>query len=70
MSYDSVKIEFDSTEAVKAIQDSSPTSSNFALIRRIQYLLMNVRSWVINHLPRERNKTIYCLAKKALVTNQ
>ncbi|KAK5771194.1 hypothetical protein PVK06_047378 [Gossypium arboreum] len=47
MSYDGVRIQSDSMEVVKAIQDFSQTSSNSALFRRIQHMLLNVRSWVI-----------------------
>ncbi|MFQ6650171.1 hypothetical protein Gotur_022340 [Gossypium turneri] len=53
MSYDGVKIQCDSSEVVKAIQDSSLTSSNSALFRCIHHLLVNIRSWVIQHHPRE-----------------
>ncbi|MFQ6635472.1 hypothetical protein Gotur_012442 [Gossypium turneri] len=62
--YDGVLIQTDSLEVVKAIQDSSPSSSNSTLIRRI-----NVRSWAIQHFPREHNKVADCLAKMAFHTN-
>ncbi|KAG8490303.1 hypothetical protein CXB51_015481 [Gossypium anomalum] len=59
MSYDGVRIQSNSMEVVKAIQDSSPPSSNYALVRRIQHLLVNVKSWVIQHLSRECNKIAF-----------
>ncbi|KAH1046037.1 hypothetical protein J1N35_036821 [Gossypium stocksii] len=48
----------------------SPISLNSAHIRRIHNLMVNIRSWVIQHLPREYNKTADCLAKMALETSQ
>ncbi|MFQ6658147.1 hypothetical protein Gotur_027640 [Gossypium turneri] len=48
--YDGVLIQTDSLEVIKAIQDSSPSSLNSTLIKRI-----NVCSWDIQHFPREHS---------------
>ncbi|KAH1114561.1 hypothetical protein J1N35_007939 [Gossypium stocksii] len=68
--YDGVRIQYDSMEVVKAIQHFSLTSSNSAIIRRIRHLLVNAKSWVIQHFPRDCNKIADCLAKMALDTNK
>ncbi|MBA0730446.1 hypothetical protein Golax_022436, partial [Gossypium laxum] len=43
--YAGMMIQTDNLEAVKIIQDSSLTSSNFVLIRRIHLLLVNAELW-------------------------
>ncbi|MBA0552217.1 hypothetical protein Golob_023047, partial [Gossypium lobatum] len=68
--YDGVRIQSNSVEVVKAIQDFSLTSSNSAVIRCIYHLLVNTKSWVIQHFPRDCNKIANCLAEMALDTNQ
>ncbi|MBA0660315.1 hypothetical protein Goklo_012351 [Gossypium klotzschianum] len=45
--FDRVLIQTDSIEAVKAIQMFTKTSLDFALIRRIQQLLMEVGNWLL-----------------------
>ncbi|MBA0655461.1 hypothetical protein Goklo_007941 [Gossypium klotzschianum] len=49
-------MQTDSMKAVKAIQMFTKVSSNSALIRRIQQLLMKVRNWLIQYVPRDSNK--------------
>ncbi|MBA0557248.1 hypothetical protein Golob_014326 [Gossypium lobatum] len=67
--YASVMIQTDNLEAVRIIQDSSLTSSNFVLIRRIHLLLVNAELWVIQHFPRDHNKVVDYLAKMTFGTN-
>ncbi|MBA0590159.1 hypothetical protein Gorai_018876, partial [Gossypium raimondii] len=52
-------------EDVKAIQMFTKTSSNSALIRRIQQLLMKVGNWLLQYVPRYSNKNADCIAKMA-----
>ncbi|MBA0769821.1 hypothetical protein Gotri_018518 [Gossypium trilobum] len=65
-----VEVEFGFTalgsmEDVKAIQMFTKTSSNSALIRRIQQLLMKVGNWLLQYVPRYSNKDADCIAKMA-----
>ncbi|MBA0555297.1 hypothetical protein Golob_025488, partial [Gossypium lobatum] len=61
--YDSVMIYIDSLEIVKAIQDSSSSGSNFALVRRIHQLLTKVKHWSPWHISREDNNDVNDLTK-------
>ncbi|MFQ6651634.1 hypothetical protein Gotur_023885 [Gossypium turneri] len=70
MRRDGVLMQTDSLEVVQAIQDSSFSSSNSALIRRIHHLLLNARPWMIQHCPRVYNKIVDCLAKMAFDISQ
>ncbi|KAG8480579.1 hypothetical protein CXB51_024519 [Gossypium anomalum] len=68
--YVEVMIQIGCLEAIKTIKDSSLTSLNFALIRRIHHLLQNAGLWVIQHSPKDFNKIVDWLAKIAFDTNQ
>ncbi|MBA0750930.1 hypothetical protein Gogos_002306, partial [Gossypium gossypioides] len=68
--YDGILIQTNSLDVFKAIQDFSFSSSNFALIRHIHHLLLNVSSLAIQYLPRDRNKVVDYLAKMAFDMNQ
>ncbi|MBA0681262.1 hypothetical protein Goari_023080, partial [Gossypium aridum] len=50
-------------EIVKAIQDSSSSGSNFALVRRIHQLLTKVKHWSPWHISREDNNDVNDLTK-------
>lgn len=63
-------IQTDSLKAIKVIKESSLTSLNFALIRRIHHLLANARLWIMQHTPRDFNEIVDCLAKMTFDTNQ
>ncbi|MBA0637657.1 hypothetical protein Godav_024790, partial [Gossypium davidsonii] len=69
-SYDGVLIQTDSLKVVKAIQNSFLSSSNSALIRRIDHLLLNGGLLDIQHLPRDRNKTIDVWPKWLLINSK
>ncbi|MFQ6638700.1 hypothetical protein Gotur_016440 [Gossypium turneri] len=68
--FDGVMMQTDNLEVIKAFQNSLLSSSNFAPIRHIYHLLVKVGLRVIQHLPRDRNKTTNGLAKMAFDTNQ
>ncbi|KAH1045880.1 hypothetical protein J1N35_036664 [Gossypium stocksii] len=68
--YVEVMIQIGSLEAIRTIKDSSLTSLNFVLIRRIHHLLQNARLWVIQHSPKDFSKIVDCLANIAFDTNQ
>ncbi|KAH1121285.1 hypothetical protein J1N35_004445 [Gossypium stocksii] len=67
--YKGVMIQTYSLEAIKIIQDSSLSSSNYALIRRVYLLLANAKFWTIQHFPKDFNKVVNCLAKFPFDTN-
>ncbi|MBA0561699.1 hypothetical protein Golob_018501, partial [Gossypium lobatum] len=62
-SYNGVVIRFDSREVLQAIQDTSSKPSSFALIRRIQQLLLVIGHWKLENIPREENFEVDHIAK-------
>ncbi|MBA0859994.1 hypothetical protein Goshw_012935, partial [Gossypium schwendimanii] len=54
-SYNGVVIRFDSREVLQAIHDTSSKPSSFALIRRIQQLLLVIGHWKLENIPHEEN---------------
>ncbi|KAK5787192.1 hypothetical protein PVK06_041845 [Gossypium arboreum] len=65
--HNQVIILSDSLEVVKAITESSSTSSNSALIRRIHTMLSQETRWILRFILREQNQVTDCLAKQALI---
>lgn len=63
-------IQANSLEVIKVIQDSSLIVSNSSLIRRIHSPLIEYWTLVIQHIPREINKIVDCMAKLAFDTGQ
>ncbi|KAK5794483.1 hypothetical protein PVK06_035712 [Gossypium arboreum] len=55
----------DNLEAFEALQDSNSRSSCSALVKRIRQLLDIVRSWRLDHIPRDGNKEVDQMAKMA-----
>lgn len=60
-------IQSDNLKVVKAIHGSDSSTSNSALIKRIQNILAQNKQSLLHYIPREQNKVTDCLAKLALV---
>lgn len=63
--YQSVTIQSDRLEMVKVLQDTPSVASSYALIMRIQQLLMHVGYWRLWHVSREDNQAADRIAKMA-----
>ncbi|KAK5824307.1 hypothetical protein PVK06_019078 [Gossypium arboreum] len=67
--YAGVIIQTDSLEVVKVIQESFQMNSNFALIRRIHNLLVNIGLEDLQYIPRDYNKIVDGMVEMAFYVN-
>ncbi|MBA0566669.1 hypothetical protein Golob_011466, partial [Gossypium lobatum] len=67
-SFAEVMMQTNNLEVVKAIQETSSSILNSALISCIHHLLENVGPWGIQHILRKFNNVVDCIAKLAFDT--